>query len=43
MTKDLALCVSGGKPVERKQYCSTNEFMLKVSNAFKKKMQGAKM
>ena len=39
MTKDLALCVSGGKPVQRSQYQSTDEFMNKVSDNFKMKLQ----
>ena len=39
MTKDLALCVSGNKPVKRSDYQSTDEFMLKVSETFKNKLQ----
>jgi isocitrate dehydrogenase len=39
MTKDLALCVSGNKPVKRSDYQSTDEFMKKVSETFKNKMQ----
>ena len=35
MTKDLALCVSGGKPVQRSQYQSTDEFMAKVADNFR--------
>jgi len=34
MTKDLALCVSGGKTVDRSQYRTTTEFMNKVSENF---------
>lgn len=34
MTKDLALCISGGKSVERSQYQTTTEFMNKVSDNF---------
>ena len=39
MTKDLALCVSMGQPVKRSQYLSTDEFMNKVSDNFKIKLQ----
>jgi len=45
MTKDLALCASGGKPVTRAQYRTTTEFMNKVSDNFivALKSQRAKM
>merc|ERR1719183_40825 len=35
MTKDLALCVSGGKNVDRSKYLTTTEFMNKVSDNLK--------
>jgi isocitrate dehydrogenase len=38
MTKDLALCVSGGKPVKRSAYQSTDEFMQSVSNNFRQRL-----
>ena len=34
MTKDLALCISGGKPVTKAHYLTTDEFMNKVSENF---------
>lgn len=34
MTKDLAMCISEGKPVKREAYCTTQEFMQKVSDTF---------
>jgi isocitrate dehydrogenase len=43
MTKDLAMCISGGKPVDRKAYATTDEFMNAVSTNFKTKLQGAKL
>jgi isocitrate dehydrogenase len=43
MTKDLALCVSGGKAVARSAYLSTDEFMDAVSTTFKSKLQGARL
>ena len=38
MTKDLALCVSLGKSVDRSKYLSTDQFMEKVSQNFKNKL-----
>ena len=38
MTKDLALCISRGKAVNRSKYLSTDEFMNKVSDNFKSKI-----
>jgi isocitrate dehydrogenase len=38
MTKDLALCVSGGKAVQRSQYQTTDEFMMKVSDNFRERL-----
>jgi len=35
MTKDLAMCISEGKPVPRSAYRSTQEFMQDISNTFK--------
>ena len=40
MTKDLALCVSGGKPVGRSAYMTTNDFMVKISETFRAKLTG---
>lgn len=34
MTKDLALCISGGKSVDRSRYLTTTDFMNKVSDNF---------
>ena len=34
MTKDLALCISGFKNVDRSKYVTTTEFMNKVSDNF---------
>lgn len=39
MTKDLALCVSGGATVDRSKYLSTDEFMIKVSDNFRLRLQ----
>lgn len=36
MTKDLALCVSGGKEVGRDKYQSTEEFLSKIGEQFRK-------
>jgi isocitrate dehydrogenase len=41
MTKDLALCVSYSKPVKRSQYLSTDQFMEKVSQTFKNKLENS--
>lgn len=41
MTKDLALCVSYNKPVARSQYLSTDQFMEKVSQTFKNKLDNS--
>ena len=38
MTKDLALCISGNKPVTEDNYLTTNDFMDKISDLFKSKM-----
>jgi len=38
MTKDLALCISGGSTVDRSKYATTDEFMAKVSENFKKSL-----
>ena len=38
MTKDLALCRSEGKPVERSDYLSTDEFMNKIAQNLKSKL-----
>jgi|Transcript_11862 isocitrate dehydrogenase len=35
MTKDLAMCISGGKPVTRSAYRTTQEFMADISNTFR--------
>ena len=35
MTKDLALCVSYGKPVDKSKYLTTEQFMTKVSQNFR--------
>ena len=40
MTKDLALCISGGKAVPRSAYRNTFEFMNDVSETFKGKLAG---
>lgn len=40
MTKDLALCVSGGRAVDRSQYATTTEFMEKVAANFATLMKG---
>jgi isocitrate dehydrogenase len=40
MTKDLAMCISGGKAVPRSAYRTTQEFMGDVVNTFKAKMAG---
>ena len=34
MTKDLAMCISGGKPVSRSAYRSTQEFMADILATF---------
>ena len=39
MTKDLALCVSGGKDVKRNEYQSTEEFMKSCENTLKELLQ----
>merc|ERR1711971_1438570 len=41
MTKDLAMCISGGKAVPRSAYRTTFEFMDDVNKNFKAKMAGA--
>ena len=35
MTKDLAMCISGGKAVPRSAYRTTQEFMADISDTFK--------
>jgi len=35
MTKDLAMCISGGKSVPRSAYRSTQEFMQDISDTFR--------
>jgi len=40
MTKDLALCISEGKPVSRKDYRSTGEFMADIKANFDKLLAG---
>lgn len=40
MTKDLALCVSGGKDVPRSAYRSTGEFMSDIQARFHAKLTG---
>ena len=35
MTKDLAMCISGGKPVDRSTYRTTQEFMADIAATFK--------
>lgn len=42
MTKDLALCISGGKSVDRSQYLTTTEFMNKVAETMAASMSKAK-
>jgi len=42
MTKDLALCISGGKSVDRSQYLTTTEFMNKVAETMAHYMSKAK-
>lgn len=39
MTKDLAMCISEGKPVKRSAYCTTQEFMERVSETFAASMK----
>ena len=39
MTKDLALCVSYGKPVKRSDYMTTDEFLNKISSNFEAAMK----
>lgn len=34
MTKDLALCISGGKAVDRSKYMTTTEFINKIAENF---------
>jgi isocitrate dehydrogenase len=34
MTKDLALCISNGKPVKRSDYMTTDEFLTKIASNF---------
>jgi len=41
MTKDLALCITGGTSVDRSKYASTDEFMNAVSEGFKKNLRTA--
>ena len=38
MTKDLALCVSEGKAVDKSKYATTDEFMNAVSKNFQAKL-----
>ena len=33
MTKDLAMCISEGKPVDRSAYRSTSEFMQDIADS----------
>ena len=40
MTKDLALCISGGNSVDRSQYMTTTEFINKIAENFAKSMKG---
>jgi hypothetical protein len=40
MTKDLALCISGGKDVPRSAYRSTTEFMNDIAARFHHKLTG---
>jgi hypothetical protein len=40
MTKDLALCVSGGKTVPRSAYATTDEFMNAVAKNFRAVLSG---
>lgn len=40
MTKDLALCISEGKPVARSAYRSTQEFMGDIQARFHAKLTG---
>jgi len=40
MTKDLAMCISGGKAVPRSAYRTTQEFMADVAVTFEAKMAG---
>ena len=42
MTKDLALCVSGGKAVDKSKYLTTDEFMNKISDNFRMRLQQAR-
>lgn len=42
MTKDLALCINGGKAVDRSKYLTTSEFMNKVSETMAIYMSKAK-
>lgn len=44
MTKDLALCISEGKEVDRSKYCTTEEFMKKCQETLNSKLnQQAKL
>jgi isocitrate dehydrogenase len=38
MTKDLAMCISGGKPVDSSKYLTTEKFMQAIEETFKKNM-----
>jgi hypothetical protein len=38
MTKDLALCVSGTQNLDRSKYLSTEEYMNKVEETLKSKL-----
>ena len=39
MTKDLALCISGGKDVPRSAYRSTTEFISDIASIFDAKLK----
>lgn len=39
MTKDLAICVHGANDVPREKYLNTEEFMNKIAENLKAKMQ----
>jgi hypothetical protein len=41
MTKDLALCITGGTSVDRSKYATTDEFMNTVSENFKKNLKAS--
>lgn len=42
MTKDLAMCRSGGKPVDRSAYRTTSEFMSDIGKTFREMMNVTK-